>query len=577
MWYSGRLEKIIVVFVLLLAGFLIFWRLDLADTLTDEVELAFRSVGYLDFLATPHQTALYEWFQQAPWWARMSFHDHPPLVFLLEHLTFRLFSDSVFFLRLPFALIGLGSLWALYWLANNLFNAKVALVALLLASVNTYQVWISRIGLQEGPVIFFALLSLGLFVRATKSTERELRWRDFAFWGVVTGLAFLTKYTAFVLVPLVFGYAWLVVPGVLRNKKFYAGLALALAVFSPVLLYNLFLYFAVGHFDLQFATLFGQQTPEWSGQLGKQIGSIGQRLVSFYPNFWHNASPGFVAGYLAVLSGTGYWFLKKSQENRSRLKFLLFSLFTIHLLILLIGPSQRFLALLVPFAILTLAYGIVQFFDSPRAVLRRAGYILFSLLLAYETFLCYQTNLAISAPRFPWSFSMLRYESSSWGYNELERYLVELLDHNRPAVSVALPERLAFIQAVRENDFRKIQNKPVLAALIVYDPRINNLAKLWIYDRRYYYDGWPFVSIDEYLEVERLAPGYFARLNFTDYYYVAASDHLFTGGNSGVSGAAPEFQKLLQARNDQQVTNIYNRLGEPVFTIYHSPQPLNWL
>lgn len=96
------LKTLILLLILVLASFLIFFRLDLADPLTDEVEISFRALGWLDFLATPSQTTPYEWFNPIPAWAKFSFHDHPPLTFAVEHLIFKIFPDSLFYLKTAF-------------------------------------------------------------------------------------------------------------------------------------------------------------------------------------------------------------------------------------------------------------------------------------------------------------------------------------------------------------------------------------------------------------------------------------------------------------------------------------------
>src|SRR5262245_21414142 len=105
-----RRYRLVLAASLAVAAFFLFFRLGSHDPLTDEEEGAFRSIGYLDFLDAPYQTTPYEWFDRPPWWVGLSFHDHPPLVFLVQHFLLRLSGDSLIALRLPFALLGLASL-----------------------------------------------------------------------------------------------------------------------------------------------------------------------------------------------------------------------------------------------------------------------------------------------------------------------------------------------------------------------------------------------------------------------------------------------------------------------------------
>ena len=151
----------------LTVGGLLFFRLAAHDPLTDEEEIAFRAIGYMDFLAAPYQTTPYEWFATPPWWVGLSFHDHPPLLFAVEHVVFRLFGDSLLVLRLPFALLGVVSLLLLGALARRLYGETVACLVLVLGAVNTYWLWVFRLGLQEGPVIFF-LRDMGQLARRAR-------------------------------------------------------------------------------------------------------------------------------------------------------------------------------------------------------------------------------------------------------------------------------------------------------------------------------------------------------------------------------------------------------------------------
>ena len=99
-----RVSLMLVGLILLLAAGLRLYQLDRADVITDEALIAFRSLGYVDFFASPDQTTPWEWFSDVPAWARLSFHDHPPLVFLVQHGSFLLFGENELGLRLPFAL-----------------------------------------------------------------------------------------------------------------------------------------------------------------------------------------------------------------------------------------------------------------------------------------------------------------------------------------------------------------------------------------------------------------------------------------------------------------------------------------
>src|SRR3989344_9319669 len=94
--------KWIIFFILIIAFGFRIWNAQHQDLFGDEAAYAFRSVGYLDYLGTNFQTQPVDWYQDSelPWWTRLSFHAHPPLGFLIQHLFFNVFCDTILAARL---------------------------------------------------------------------------------------------------------------------------------------------------------------------------------------------------------------------------------------------------------------------------------------------------------------------------------------------------------------------------------------------------------------------------------------------------------------------------------------------
>ena len=78
-------NKIILGLIVCLAGFFRLFRIARADMVTDAAHYAFRAIGYLDYVSINTQTSPIVWFDFMPWWSFLSFHDHPGLVFLIQH------------------------------------------------------------------------------------------------------------------------------------------------------------------------------------------------------------------------------------------------------------------------------------------------------------------------------------------------------------------------------------------------------------------------------------------------------------------------------------------------------------
>ena len=151
-----------LVTILIVAGIMRLWALGQGDPMGDEVLYAFRAVGMLDFDEANEQPTPLEWFDPlvhssgrvpevyaigtgVPWWTKLSFHDHPPLVFLIQHVFMRIFGESAFVFRLPSALLGIVSVYLLFLIGKTLFSEKVGLLAAALSAVNTHHLFISRL------------------------------------------------------------------------------------------------------------------------------------------------------------------------------------------------------------------------------------------------------------------------------------------------------------------------------------------------------------------------------------------------------------------------------------------------
>ena len=174
------------------------YNINYHDSYTDEVLYSFRAIGMIDYDTSPTQTTPWQWFENVPWWAHLSFHDHPLLFFLVEHLSMKLFGINLLAVRLPVVLFGVGSVILLFLLAKKMFNERVALLSALFLGVNSYHIWVSRIGIQDGMVIFLMLLIIWLWLKAVED-KRYWLW-----CGIAIGLGILTKYTILIVFPILF-------------------------------------------------------------------------------------------------------------------------------------------------------------------------------------------------------------------------------------------------------------------------------------------------------------------------------------------------------------------------------------
>lgn len=550
---THRREKQLLIAVLLIAALLRLWALGAGDPVNDEALIAFRAVGMLDFDEAPTQPTPLEWFDPArPFWTRLSFHDHPPLVFLTQHIFMRVFGERVWAFRLPSALLGIASVYVLYLVGRRLYGKRAGLAAATVFGFTLNSVYISRVGMQEAYVIFFVLLTLYAFLCAL---ERR-RW--FLWVGVALGLGLLAKYTAAVIVPALLLYALLFRRDIFRMRQFWIGAGIALLLFLPVIFYNVQMYRAVGHFDFQFSFIFGQQPKEWLSAPGKEIGTLGERLRVFFPRLI--ATHSWVFLFLSAASVVGFFaaLARNARVVLRRHALLLFAGGFVVLLLLAIGPSFRFLAMLTPFFALAAGVCIAKALEGRWKNARAAA---FGGLLLFEAFYA-ANNQWRASPIGPelWFSSRVRQESADLGFNGLGAYFQREFSGRLPALTFNV--RYQFLETLRQRaiDEGIAQRAELYPALVVFDgefSRAERIARLWALDRLLIYHAWPVIDSGSYAAaIVQHGADYYRRFGFKNFYIISKGDAL----------PAQILQPLLQ---EAELVRIPNGKGETAFRVYH--------
>ncbi|MBI4053847.1 MAG: glycosyltransferase family 39 protein [Candidatus Doudnabacteria bacterium] len=163
-------RRVAIYFFFAFVVFLLFFRLTRADFLGDDAHYAFRAIGYYDYMNSENQTTPVQWFGTRPFWSLLSFHDHPPLFFLVQFFFFKAFGVSAFIARLPTALAVVGTALVAFFMAKKLLGSQAAVLTLAALAVNSYFIWTGRVGYLEGLFSFFLFLGLFFTIRAF---ERE--------------------------------------------------------------------------------------------------------------------------------------------------------------------------------------------------------------------------------------------------------------------------------------------------------------------------------------------------------------------------------------------------------------------
>ncbi len=529
-----RRTLIILLIIVALGAALRLWNLGTAELTFDEGLYAFRSVGYLDYLENPAQPTPIQWFagKALPWWTRLSFHDHPPLVFLVQHAATLLLGDTLFAARLPSAFAGIALIILLFFITRRLFNAPYAdifaLGAAALASVSFPLLFTSHLAMQESLLLAFMLWNIHAFLRFT---ENERRWPMF---GATLGLVMLTKYVGILLVPAYIAYLLITRREMLRRKAFYLGMFLALILSTPVIIYNIALYRAQGHFDLQFSYLLRTMPPYWQGESGKTqepFTNIISNLRALY------AIPLLVA----VLAGIAAAGASKERRRQLALPLLLFVATT--LLLFMTGSALRFSAL---YMLSFIPLALLPFAALHEKGYRTLAYTLFALLIAGEAWFGIR-NEFVNAPNY--------------GVAELDRYIDAVLGGGRPTLTVRHPNPHL------DRVIRRYANKlpmTIAPTAIIYDDNIATNPMLWLFGRRQYYHGVPVMPANVFRKAVVAENG--ARFRDVALYFVKGEPAAPLRGQLTNDAAIVE-----RALKDAKTSPLITILGDdnvPAFRMY---------
>ncbi len=505
----------LLVVVLVFGSLIRFWGVGTAEIFNDEGFYAFRSIGYLDYIQNVSQTTPIQWFQNTvmPWWTHLSFHDVPPLFFMVQHFFFALLGDSLFVARLPSLLAGIGTLLLMFYIGKRLFkNDYAGVLAAALLAVSNMHIWISRSSLIEGLEVFLIAAATLIFLHFLDDRKKWWLWL-----GVVLGAAALTKYTAVFILPVFLIMLLLRDRKLLLARELWYAVAIALVLFSPVIVYNLEMYHAVGHFDLQFAYLFHQATPEWQASLGKvqdPFSNIGGNLLAMYSiPFLLLTLGGFLLGVMRFFKKkeTGLKEMMHELEERVGLadayesewaQLGVSAVVFITLMLVAIGSAYRFLSL---YSIFFVILAVAAFWEL-RKIEDIRGWLIPILiaLLAYQLYFAVD-GIFMTFPDF--------------GIVKLDNYLSQEFGGMRSA-DPPQSSNPHLEQVIKDN--LSLVPASTTPFMIVYDENVALSARLWLFTRRIYYHGISAVTTGQF---KSLLQSNQAALKGITVYFVRASQY----------------------------------------------------
>ena len=577
--FSSPKIKYIFFAIIILAAILRFYNLSDPDMFDDEVYYALRGIGYLDYLGSTLQSTPIYWFDPFPGWARLSMHDHPPLTFLVNKIFFSIFGVSVFVARLPSVLAGLASVLLLYLIGKKMFGPRAGLAAAAIFAIGDFSVWVNRTGLMESVVIMLILLAWYLFLLALENKNYLY------FWGAALGVSWLAKYTAFPLLPICLIYLAVSNRRHFKDYRLYLSILVAILIFSPVIIYNLMLFKETGHFDLQFAALFNQNVPEWQTLTQKESGTLFQNFIEIFSGLPSVFSPATLALAVAGIIYSVYQavkilsdkyepqqiseqYVKHSEQARdkkqSHLLLLLFLIFYT-LLLIVIKPLQRFLTYYLLFFPLFISAFFAFCLRRSKPADKKIIAVLAAVFLIYELAFSINTNLlplSVGPANLAWS--LVRPYTADFGINKLDKYLNAELQNK---YSAGVPKTgNNFLDEMISKNFEKYKvGKTPEPILLVYNTHLHEAATLWNFDRRFLYQGWPAIFVDDFY---RLLDEQGVK-QFTGYniYYITGTEYSLWRDAGLFTSAAIDLEAQLKSQGNAPDL-INNHVNLPVFKIY---------
>lgn len=160
--FSGKALAILIGLSILALG-LRMWRLE-TDLWHDEV------LTLVDFVRMPFGDIL----------TRFPSQNQHMLYSLMGRLSFNIFGESAWALRLPSVLFGIASLWALFLLGRRMIGENGALLACGLMTVSYHHIWFSQNARGYMGLLFFTLLATWLWLEALDHDQWRY-WIGYAF------------------------------------------------------------------------------------------------------------------------------------------------------------------------------------------------------------------------------------------------------------------------------------------------------------------------------------------------------------------------------------------------------------
>lgn len=211
-----RLDYILLAVVLVVAAVLRLWKLGQVPFMHDEFS-AMTRLGYDNFRDLIQQGVIPD--------------AHPAGVQVFLYYWAKVFGWNAFWIKLPFALMGIGSIYLVYLIGQQWFNRKVGLFSAAFFAVSQFTVFYSQIARPYSAGLFFVLLQVFFWSRVVFDTKKPVLWLWIGF-ALSSWLAAMMHAFSIAQAGLVFLTGLFFLPKERRKPYWISGLG-ALLLFGP--------------------------------------------------------------------------------------------------------------------------------------------------------------------------------------------------------------------------------------------------------------------------------------------------------------------------------------------------------
>lgn len=547
--------------ILIIGSVVRLWNLAGPDMTGDDVLYSFRSIGYFDWVASLNtQTTPVVWFNTPVWWQSLSFHDAPPLVFMIQWLFFQVGGVNLWAARLPFVIAGILSIFFIFLLGHELVNEWVGLIAAGALAILNYAVWISRVGLLDGFVILWIILSLYFSVKAKN------RPINYLWWGIFCAAGLLTKYTFLFMGPVFLILLISRRKEIFKEKWFYAGIVSLLILLLPVIIYNVMMFKTRGHFDAAISTMVGEHPKDFN-ILTREAKANLSGVWGVIKTVAARMSYGTKGVLLVSLLGLIYLTVKGKQKSYYYLIWL-GGIWAV-IMLTLMGGSGHFSVVLLPFIALTLGIIIRSVWEGAQRF-ERIGLIAAAIpLVGLEIFFMIQNQL-LEKPIIAQAFLNDPNRPITRGYNILDNYVDRFYkEFPDPPKALFQTAPQVFDYEVKQQERRLGDNPSFQKHLLVYDSRMDWMPVVWTFERRRFYNADISLSLPLFLSSIHQGPAFFTDVGFEDVTIIIAT--------ALIPADQTVNQEPLRLFSDRlgvtlkPIEEIKNSSGQVIFRVFRSP------